>query len=431
MGTAGLCIAFFYPPTYSAEGSVLIKGRKISVAPQSLETPDVRALEVRNQDLKSEIQIMTSNDVIKRTIEDLASQNKFFTSSDLEEITLNQHITKIKDSITPEIVPESSVIRVVITDKSPEKALAILSSLFHEYVAYRSALYNPLNTQNLFDNLFEKSSTNLISEEQKMLDLAHRNNTSDPAKEIDNNLLIINQLQVQLDTLSNQRIELQKRIDFIGKSLKDKDMHFFSFIDNVTINRISERLHGLIIEKGTKERIYTSNSNVISRINEQIRATYADLKGEVTDYLGNLKADLESMKEQVDYTKTQISELSDRNMELLQQKLEMERIDRKTKLLNLSYEIFGKRLEESRIDLQSDATNLFSISVLSKPFTTGEPLFPQKKRVIILGFFLGFMTGCTLGFLNEFFDHTFKKPEDVRKIINVPTIFSIPHWEKK
>jgi capsular exopolysaccharide synthesis family protein len=45
---------------------------------------------------------------------------------------------------------------------------------------------------------------------------------------------------------------------------------------------------------------------------------------------------------------------------------------------------------------------------------------------LVLGIFLGAFGGISLGFFSEYIDHTFKKPEDVEKILNLPVITAIP-----
>jgi capsular polysaccharide biosynthesis protein len=56
------------------------------------------------------------------------------------------------------------------------------------------------------------------------------------------------------------------------------------------------------------------------------------------------------------------------------------------------------------------------------------PVFPNKKTFIPIGFIVGILLGFTIGFLREFFDHTFKRPEDVDNYLGLPTILSIPEF---
>jgi uncharacterized protein involved in exopolysaccharide biosynthesis len=73
-----ILIAFFWPPTYSATGSILIKGRK----PESLSgiIGEMRpvVLKLTPDELYSEIQILRSYDVISRTIKYLEEQHVYF-----------------------------------------------------------------------------------------------------------------------------------------------------------------------------------------------------------------------------------------------------------------------------------------------------------------------------------------------------------------
>jgi uncharacterized protein involved in exopolysaccharide biosynthesis len=98
--------------------------------------------------------------------------------------------------------------------------------------------------------------------------------------------------------------------------------------------------------------------------------------------------------------------------------------------LENAYKIYAKRLQEARIKGTTEAGQIFTVSILSPPTLNLTPVFPVKKKVILLGLILGFLLGITIGFLVEFFDHTFKRPEDVTNNTNLKTIFSIPDWEK-
>jgi capsular polysaccharide biosynthesis protein len=37
--------------------------------------------------------------------------------------------------------------------------------------------------------------------------------------------------------------------------------------------------------------------------------------------------------------------------------------------------------------------------------------------------------GCGLGFLREYLDHTFKRPEDIVRFAELPVLFSLEKWK--
>ena len=65
------------------------------------------------------------------------------------------------------------------------------------------------------------------------------------------------------------------------------------------------------------------------------------------------------------------------------------------------------------------------VSIMSRALAPVDPSFPIPNIIVPLGVLLGLLTGCTLGFMREFFDHTFKGPSDAERYVGVPVLFSL------
>ncbi|MBF0564451.1 MAG: hypothetical protein HQK89_04345, partial [Nitrospirae bacterium] len=87
-----------------------------------------------------------------------------------------------------------------------------------------------------------------------------------------------------------------------------------------------------------------------------------------------------------------------------------------------------KHKQEARLNSDTKSSNFF-ITVLNKAFPSDGRVFPKKRIVIPLGLIVGFMTGCSLGFVKEYFENTFKRPSDVEVYAQIPVLFSIPFKE--
>ena len=59
-----------------------------------------------------------------------------------------------------------------------------------------------------------------------------------------------------------------------------------------------------------------------------------------------------------------------------------------------------------------------------------EPFWPDKKKIILIGFFLGLALGGCFVFLTELFDNSFKRVEDVEGALGIPVLATIPKIEK-
>ena len=425
-----MAMAFFWPPTYAVEGSILVKGKKLEKSPEALEDAELKMVELSKKDISSEMEIISSHDVIGRTIDALRGTGEAFTEQPATDKVKKQIISSLQGSLETRILSDSNIIKVQLAGKDPVLSLTILNELMNQYMQYRSQVFNPGLTVTFYEDQAQKFNSGLEGMEQKSIRMARTYRSPDPAKEIDNNLLLKKQLEQQLDDVRNRWIEKEMYVDHLERTLESDEVQFFSFIGNPSITLLGEKLQTLIIERGNILRVYHADSEKVGAIDEQIGDTYARLKFEVSAFAETQLNEAEILGDQISTLENRLRELSSRNIELHTYLVEKQRVQREMELLRHSYDTFSKRVEEARINTGAAAGRLFSISILSEPFFSGEPVFPRKGTFIPVGLFVGFLTACSLGFLVEYFDHTFKRPEDSAKFVGVQTIFTIAKYEE-
>ncbi len=100
---------------------------------------------------------------------------------------------------------------------------------------------------------------------------------------------------------------------------------------------------------------------------------------------------------------------------------------REAQLISNSLDTFAKRAEEAKIN-DSIARNRLAgdISILNRSAGTAALVFPRKGLVVFLGLIVAAITGLSVGFLAEFFDHSVCRPEDIQKNIDLPVLCSFP-----
>jgi uncharacterized protein involved in exopolysaccharide biosynthesis len=391
---AALLIAFFWPPTYSASSTVLVRERKVGKSTATLGGED-RPFRLTSEDLASEEQILKSPDVIEMTIKYLKKEkSKAFT--DLSN--------DIGSNLKTEIIPASNVIKVTLNNRDPFVATTILRTLVQQYLVYRMQVYNPSQSEHFFSQQVRNFDEVLASKGEELSDLLEKTKIVDPLNEIANNLIVKRSLEEQLNILENDAIENSLHIEYLEKSLKSEDIHFFSSINNPTINGLDglgPRLIELVAEQRSILKVYHPSSNKVKAIEKQVKDAYLALRKEVVIYKGNLSNQLEIINGKIKNITNKLHTIGNRNVELRSQ------------------QINSQKIAEDAVALTSH------VSILSKAFSSGNPVFPKKGVVIPLGLIIGFITACSLGFIREYFDHTFKKPSDVENYVGLPVIFSV------
>ena len=427
---AAVLIAFFWPPTYAAVGSVLVKGKTPEKSPEAIEETQTRMYAVSKEDLSSEVEIITSPDLIEKTVTFMAKDTPYYMASDLKPDKIKGIIGEIRSKLHTEIVPNSNIIKVSLQGRDADKALKILDYLMNSYVVFRKSVFSPSQAEAFFLQQTKHFDDGLKEKEEESIKRASQSGAPEPLKEIENNLLLKKDLDQRLEELRRALIEKKQYVKYLNERLKIGEVQFFTFIENSTMNALSQKTQELYTERGRLLRVFHPESDAVKRVEEQLEDTYARLKSEVAAYRDNQEYQVKILEDQIKATETKLEDLHQRNVALHTQEIESQRIKRELDLLEHSYQTFAQRLEEAKISSRSDAGSIFSISILRRPFSSGSPVFPRKKKVIPIGLVVGFITGCSLAFLKEFFDHTFKKPQEIQKYLDLQTIFSIPAWEQ-
>lgn len=422
---AALFVAFVWPPTYSSEAKILVKHKKLMKSPEMLEKISISQPTVTESDVVSEMEIVTSVNIIEMTIQELQKNNKIFRKN-LSPLEFRNLVRTIKENMKTETTPKSDVFKITLYWNNPIDAETILSTHLDTYMKYRLEIYAPTEAEVFFQDQVKAFDKKLKELESQLLDLATKSQSPVPDEKIRTNLLIQQNLESDLNKMMNSYVEKKRYVRYIQDVLKSHEVNCFTFIESPTIGDFGKKLQDLLVEKERIRRVYADQSTPVLNINEQIQNTAKALKAEVQRYVEGEIAKLKAMEEAIESMSNRLNRIKEDNVRLYQNSIKSKAIERELKLAEESFSTFVKRWDEAKIDRSSSASNLFTVSIISDAKANLTPVFPQKRIVIPVGFLLALILGITAGFLAEFFDHTFKRPEDVKRFAGVETIFSIP-----
>jgi len=419
-------IAFLAPPVYQARSAVLLKSNQALRAPDTIDMGKPEIPRINEADLFSEMEIFNSSDLIERAIRALAKENKVFTAADVSGEVLRRNINRVLSQIKTEISPRSNVFNVSLNWDRAQEAETLLGALMTQYLQFRSNLHNPMEATLFFKEQFEEFDQELRKVEGSLIAQAEESKVASPLQLIEANVSTVKNLSQTLQTHQFKILEQERYVDYLERSLSEPGYHYFIGVDNPIVVDFGKRIQDLVFKRNKNLEIYTPESEKIRRLDALIDTIYADFKDEVRKYIEDQRAKLTSLKDSSASMQQRIESLSEQNLGLYRAGIETNSLERRRKLLEESLETFAKRYEESRINNKANTDKLFIVSILSKPYASKDPVFPDKAKVIALGLLAGIVAGIAVGFLQEFLDHSFKRPEDVENACQVPTIFSIP-----
>ena len=129
----------------------------------------------------------------------------------------------------------------------------------------------------------------------------------------------------------------------------------------------------------------------------------------------------------IDIIKRTIDKLQKETNAIQGKRLIADSVFREAELISHSFDTFAKRAEEAQINDSIARSRLAGdISILSRASGTAELVFPRKASTLLLGLIVALITGLSVGFLAEFFDHAIRRPEDVQKNTGLTVLCSFP-----
>ncbi|MGB0671319.1 MAG: Wzz/FepE/Etk N-terminal domain-containing protein, partial [Rhodospirillales bacterium] len=155
VASATLTVTFFAPPKFEAAGTLLIKGNKVESDPSILEGAQTRIRAITAEDLNSEVEILVSEDVSRRAVEQLLKQHNMrgllgLADSDSDDDVVDYVQQKLVSKLEISVVPSSNVIETRLRWRNPHTPELILEALMQSYIAHRETIFNPQGMGDFF-----------------------------------------------------------------------------------------------------------------------------------------------------------------------------------------------------------------------------------------------------------------------------------------
>jgi len=422
-----VAVAVFWPRTYSATGSVLLTNKQLMERdPQALRNAETRAFSITKEELASEIKILNSPQTVKNALATLTEKYPSLRLGDKD--TSVGTITSVLKDLELKLVPAANVIEIKYLNRNPEMAVDVLNALLNEYLAQRGKLYarKTQTPAKLFADEAERYREGIRAKDDELIDLLNETGAADPRIEIEANVRLKNQLELDLNTLKKERVDVKLTVAQIEKALAGSDIQYFTFMDNLAIREVGLNLAVLVRERGELLRFYKPEHDAVAALTEHINAHMVNLKKEVGYTRDSIAKKLQALDTQIADLEAQVAWYGDKNLNMAKQLVGTQRILRETEVMKSSYQTYSQRTDEVAINnaLASDEPTI-EAKIIDSAFPSKGPIFPKSNLIIPLGLIAGLLAGCSLGFVREFFDHTFKKPSDVAAYAGLPVLFSL------
>jgi uncharacterized protein involved in exopolysaccharide biosynthesis len=449
--------SFLLPPTYEAKSSLLIKfGREYIYRSEVGErASDSRTLIPLNQEevINSEIQILTSRDLIEKVINTLKVENIYpdLAENPTSTITpLEAAILTFEKKLSVEGIKKSSVIQVSFQHKDPriaaqavnllvdslkEKHLQVYSDPKSSFLEQQLAAYEQKlkESQNKFEAFKQKYQVFSLDEQRTLL-LKQRTDLDTSFKISQNQ---IGELQSKLSSLKNQMRAVSKDVplyteterykitddakaQLLGLQLKEQELlHKYNEDTPLVIN---VRKEIKIVRNFIKEQ----EEDLKGKVRTGQNIVYQDIEREII----KTQADLLSQEAKSSTLGGQIARL-DREMQTLDlRENELQNLKRELATNERNYKTYLEKVEEALISDDLNRQKMANISVIQAATAPAKPIKPRKALNILLGIILGAVSGLGIAFFNEYSSQSLSTPESAERRLGLPVLGTIPYREE-
>jgi uncharacterized protein involved in exopolysaccharide biosynthesis len=330
------------------------------------------------------------------------------------------------------LIPRSNVIRVSVQWEDRELAKRLLSNIFDEYLQRRQKVFNPREVEVFYETQLKSFQKALDELSRRAIELTGGANMQEIEDQIARNGDLQAKLRRQLSDLQMDRIKQAGQVAFLERTLENDDggLNFFTTIDSLQLADLAKRIADLSVKRSKLLQVYEPGSSKVQRAQERLDELYGMVRAEAKRYVAKERSRLESLDAQIAMLKTEMERLARETQEMAGAVQEARRIDHERSVIEDSYRTYATRLREARIRSQTETDRLFKVAVVEEAHVGNRPVFPDPIRVLSMALILGLILGVTAAFIREFFDHRFKRPEDVENYTDLRYLFSVPLYDK-
>jgi uncharacterized protein involved in exopolysaccharide biosynthesis len=441
--------SFLLPPTYEAKSSLLIKfGREYIYRSEVGErVSDSRPSIPLNQEevINSEIQILTSRDLIEKVITTLEVENIY---PDLVEnpskmmTPLQAAVLQFEEELSVEGIKKSNVIEISFQHKDPriaaqavnllvdflkEKHLQVYSDpkssfLEQQLSAYEQRLKESQNQLEVFKQKYRVFSL----EEQRTLLLKQRTDLDTVFKTAQNQ---VRELQNKLSSVKNQMETVSKDVPLYTETER------YKIVDDGKAQLLSLQLkeQELLHKYNEDTPLVINVRKEIKIVRNFIKEQEEDLKGKVRTGQNIVYQDLERemMKTQAELSSQeakraalqgQIAQLDREIQSLDLRENELQNLKRELAANERNYKTYLEKVEEALISDDLNRLKMTNISVIQAATAPAKPIKPKKGLNILLGIILGALSGLGLAFFSEYTGQGLSTPGSAEKRLGIPVL---------
>ena len=445
--TLAVAALIIMTPIYRAETSLIVKTGREYMAGVQGESSTSAPTSTKQEEVNSEIAIMTNREVIEKVINTIGLKNLYPSIVENPPWTgtvMDAAVVKFGKDLNVDAVKLSNVIDVSFDHKDRQLATRVLNTLIatfqakhaEVYVGNRAAAYEDGMRQDLAD-------LDKLQKEREQIKLDNHVYDIDQQR-----AAYISQLvdaENHLQELTNQTTTLQTRIDYLTKA-RGGLPNTISSTNTMTNDEMAYAQNALSDLKRTETGLlarYSSNHPQVQQVEAEIRTLQGRINS-MQNAFTSVKTDPDPLAQQVDQElvqdraelaplaaetasyqalkdslKAQLGGLESADSQLRAVEAKIDNLNENLKALRANY-------EQARALDDMDKARVVSVSQIGPAMASEKPVKPQKLLFIGAGLMIGMIFAVGVIIFAIVTNNTFITIESVERVLQLPVLMAVP-----
>jgi uncharacterized protein involved in exopolysaccharide biosynthesis len=435
---------------YEAQMEILVlRQRADAVVTAGADAPAQMSSAVTEEDLNSEVELIRSDDILRKVVVETGLQNKsksWFGHSD-EETAIATAVRQLAKNLDIEPVRKTNVIAVKYQSSDPKLAAAVLNAVSAAYIEKHREVHRPSGEFTFFDQQTDRFRHGLEQAQDQLAAFTQKKGVVSAQLERDLTLQRLADFDANAHQAEASAAETEQTIKSLQSELQAMRPRLTTTVTTGENPQLMEQLKSTLLNLELKRTElltkYDPTYRLVQEVDKQIADTTAAIateknkppKEETTDQdptytllrseLAKDEADLTGMRARAMAMNVAASEYRADARNLQEEGIRQDNLLQTVKTEQDNYLLYQQKREEARISDALDRRGILNVAVIEQPLT---PTLPVRSPLKTAGITLLLATFMSLGagFVSDYAAPFFRTPDEVVGYLEVPVLASLP-----
>ncbi len=408
------------------------------------------------EELNSEVELLKSYDLLSKVAQTTGLDKKtslwdiVTPGSGSEQGRTERAARKLASDLKIEALKKSNIITVSYASKNPQLAANVLTVLAQDYMQKHLDVRRMPGALDFFETQTARFRSDLASQEAKLSTFSQDEKVAAAASLRDASAQKIADFDSTLRTTQAEVGQTKQRIHDIEQQLRATSPRMQTAVQSSDASLLLDSLRSTLLSLELKRTElltkYDPSYRLVKEVDQQIADAQksiqqAELQPTMTrtsdndptyellrEDLAKAKADLAGYEGLATAMAVGLNAYREDSVKMEQMSLQQGDLLREVKADEDNYLLYQKKEEEARIADALDNERIVNVALAEPPIV---PALPSTSPVLftVLGIILAGVVSILLVFLAEYFDSSFRRPDQVEELLDIPVFASMPRGD--